>query len=233
MNIRAIKTRVFKPDEKLIPFLEQYYRRPREKDILVVTSKVVALAEGRVIEKWDKEKKKEIICEESELVIPTPLASLTVKDGMVMASAGIDESNGQGSLILLPHDSWAVASAIRRHFCRRNKLQEFGVIITDSRTAPLRAGITGVALGYAGLVGLKDYRRRPDIFGRPFHFSRVDVADSLAAAAVLCMGEGNEQRPLAVITGAPCDFSARVNRQELRISPEEDMYGPLFRAFAK
>jgi len=152
-----------------------------------------------------------------------------VKDGMVMASAGVDESNGNGALILLPRDSWRVASAIRSHIRKRRRLRELGVIITDSRNAPFRKGITGAALAYSGFKGLKDYRRTLDIFGRPFHFSRVDVADSLATAAVLCMGEGNEKRPLAIISGAPVTYTDKINKKELRISLEEDMYGPLFR----
>jgi F420-0:gamma-glutamyl ligase len=86
-------------------------------------------------------------------------------------------------------------------------------------------------LGYAGLRGLKDYRKTPDIFGRLFHFSRVDAVDSLATAAVLCMGEGRERQPLAVISGAPVEYTERVVKNELRIDIREDMYGPLFRQF--
>lgn len=229
MKVKAIKTRLFLPEEKLLPFIDQYCPILREGDILVVTSKIVALAEGRLVTKWDNAKKQAIIKQESQLMIPAKYICLTVKDGMVMASAGVDESNGNGALILLPRDSWRVASAIRSHFRKRRGLRKLGVIITDSRNAPFRKGITGAALAYSGFKGLKDYRRTLDIFGRPFHFSRVDVADSLATAAVLCMGEGNEKRPLAIISNAPVTYTDKINKQELRISLEEDMYGPLFR----
>ena len=121
----------------------------------------------------------------------------------------------------------------------RNKLRQkygvrhLGVLITDSRTIPLRAGVTGVTLGYAGFRGIKDYRGTPDIFGRKFKFSRTNIADSLATAAVLVMGEGNERQPLAIIERAPAEFCDRVNRAELRIDIQEDMYRPLFSKLPK
>jgi coenzyme F420-0:L-glutamate ligase/coenzyme F420-1:gamma-L-glutamate ligase len=88
--------------------------------------------------------------------------------------------------------------------------------------------VTGVALGYAGMKGLKDYRKKKDLFGRGFKFEQVSVADSLAAAAVITMGEGDECIPLAVIEGAPVDFAERVNPKELRIDLEDDIYLPFF-----
>ena len=106
-------------------------------------------------------------------------------------------------------------------------------MITDSRTMPLRAGVTGVAVGYAGFRGIKDYRGTPDIFGRKFKFSRTNIADGLATAAVLVMGEGSEQQPLAIIKRAPVEFCDRVNRMELRIDIQEDMYRPLFSKLPK
>ena len=233
IKIRSIKTRLFIPHEKLIPFLELYFKRVVEKDMLVVTSKIVALAEGRIIEHWNKKIKEKTIRSESEIMIPAKHICLTVKDGMVMASAGIDESNAAGCLILLPKDSWKIAEVIRRHFLKKFKLKKLGVIITDSRNAPFRSGVTGVAIAYSGFRGLKDYRKSLDIFGRPFHFSRVDVADSLATAAVLGMGEGNERRPLAIISGSDIEFVNKVDRRELRIDVADDMYGPLFQHVRK
>lgn len=230
MKIQAIKTKIFKPKEKLLPFMESYLPDVREKTILVVTSKIVALAEGRVAKKIDENTKLKIIKRESDYVLPTKFVYLTIKDGLIMANAGLDESNGNGLFILLPKDSFEAAADIRNYFKKKYSLKNLGVIITDSRCLPLRAGITGVALGYAGFKGLKDYRRRLDIFGRPFEYSRVDVADSLAAAAVLAMGEGDERQPLAVITDASVKFSNRVNRDELKMDIKEDVYGPMFKA---
>jgi F420-0:gamma-glutamyl ligase len=233
MKIKTIKTRIFKPNENILSFMEKYIFSVAEKSIIVVTSKIVALSEGRFVEKANEETKAKIIESESDFVLPTKYVCLTIKDGVVMANAGVDESNANGSLILLPNDSFKAANKIRNYFKKRHNLKKLGVIIADSRCLPLRAGITGVALGYAGFKGLKDYRKKVDIFGRPFHYSRVDVADSLATAAVLCMGEGDEQQPLAIINNAPIEFSNKLNRDELKIDIKEDIYRPIFEKIIK
>ena len=210
MKIKAIKTEIFQPKQNLYLFIEKYLPVIKENMILVVTSKIVALAEGRVEKNINEDSKMEIIKKESEFVFPTKYVCLTIKDGIVMANAGVDESNANGDVILLPRDSFSAATKIRNYFKKKFQLNNLGVIITDSRCLPLRSGITGVALGYAGFRGLKDYRKKLDIFGRPFHFSRVDVADSLATAAVYCMGEGNEQQPLATISDSRVEYCERI-----------------------
>ena len=194
MIIRPIKTRIFKEDDDLASFVCTYIKRMPERSVIVVTSKIVALSEGRTAPGGNARAKEKLIRAESEFAMPTKYVWLTIKDGMVMASAGIDESNANGKLILLPKDSFKTASFLRKKLREHYGVKHLGILITDSRTIPLRAGITGVALGYAGFRGLKDYCGRPDIFGRKFKFSRVNVADSLATAAVFVMGEGREQQ---------------------------------------
>jgi coenzyme F420-0:L-glutamate ligase len=229
MKVQAIKTRVFRPNENLLRFIENYLPKIKDGDIIVVTSKIVALSEGRLVKKIDENTKIKIIRQESKHVLPTKYVYLTIKDGQIIANAGIDESNANGQLIMLPKNSFKTADLIRNHFKKAHKLKNLGIIITDSCCLPLRAGITGLALGYAGFRGLKDYRQLRDIFGQPFKYSRVDVADSLATAAVLLMGEGNEQQPLAIINEAPVEFSNRVNKNELTINPKEDIFYPLLK----
>jgi F420-0:gamma-glutamyl ligase len=233
MVIKTIKTRIFKTNENIFSFIEHYLPKIKEKSILAVTSKIIALAEGRAVDKTSEADKEKIIRRESDSILPTKYVFLTIKDGMVMANAGVDESNADGKIILLPKDSFKTAAKIREYFKRKNKLKNLGVIITDSRCLPLRAGITGVALGYAGFKGVKDYRRTLDIFKRPFKFSLVDIADSLATAAVLEMGEGDERRPLAVIEGASVDFIEKIKKNELKIDIKDDMYGPIFKKIGK
>lgn len=230
MKIKTIKTRIFKEGEDLIAFILHYLKSIPDGSILVVTSKIVALAEGRTADPAIKEG---LIKSESDFSIRTKYVWLTLKDGMAMANAGIDESNARGKLILLPRDSYQTAFRLRNKLLKEFALKKLGVLITDSRTMPLRAGVTGVALGYAGFRGLRDYRGRPDIFGRKLKFSRTDVADSLATAAVLVMGEADEQYPLAVITHAGVEFCKKVAKDELRIDPLEDMYRPLFESLPK
>lgn len=233
MIIRPIKARIFQEGDDLFTFITEYFKKIPEKFVVVITSKIVALAEKRTAVALNDKAKEKLIRRESEFAIPTKYVWLTVKDGMVMASAGIDESNAKGKLILLPKDSFKTARVLRNKLRRKYGVRRLGVLISDSRTIPLRAGVTGVALGYAGFRGVKDYRGKPDIFGRKFKFSRTDVADSLATAAVLVMGEGNEQQPLAIIEGAPVEFCDRVNRKELHIDIKEDMYRPLFSKLPK
>ncbi|MDO8591260.1 MAG: coenzyme F420-0:L-glutamate ligase [bacterium] len=228
MIIKPIKTRIFKEGDDLFSFITRYLGKISEESVVVVTSKIVALSEKRTVVVKSLKMKEELIRAESDFVIRTKHVWLTIKDGMVMASAGIDESNADGKLILLPKDSFASARLLRKALMRKYGLKRLGVLITDSRTVPLRAGVTGVALGYAGFIGIKDYRNTPDIFGRKFKFSRTDIADSLATAAVLVMGEGNERMPLAIIKEAPVEFRERVNRHELHIDIKDDMYKPLF-----
>ncbi|MEK7156446.1 MAG: coenzyme F420-0:L-glutamate ligase [Patescibacteria group bacterium] len=238
MHVHTIKTRIFKESEDLAAFITQYIPNLKDGSVLVVTSKIVALAEGAVVRAAGARAKDALIRAESEWQMQAKYGKLTLKDGLLMWNAGIDESNAKGNIILLPQDSFAAADKIRSsllsHYTKaskdkqKNKITKLGVIITDSRVMPLRAGVVGVALGYAGFKGLRDYRGKKDIFGRKLKFTQTDIADSLATAAVLVMGEGDEQKPLCVIEDAPVEFSAKVNRRELIIEPKDDMYRPLF-----
>lgn len=233
MIIHPIKTRVFLEGENLFAFITSYFKKLPENTVLVVTSKIVALSERRTAISENIQSKEKLIRSESEIAIPTKYVWLTVKDGMVMASAGIDESNANGKLILLPKDSFKSARALRNKLRKHYGVSQIGVLITDSRTLPLRAGVTGVALGYAGFRGIKDYLDSADIFGRKFKFSRTNVADSLAASAVFVMGEGNEQQPIATIQKAPIEFCEKIHRNELHIDIQNDMYFPLFSKLPK
>jgi coenzyme F420-0:L-glutamate ligase len=232
MRIEAIKTRIFQENEDLLQFIFKYVKKIPEKSILVITSKIVALSEGRTVAINPripyKKFREKLIKSESEFAIETKITWLTIKDGMVMPSAGIDESNANGKIILLPKDSFKTAQRIRSALRKKYKIKDLGVLITDSRLFPLRAGVVGVALGYAGFKGVRSYVGTKDIFGRILKMSRTDVADSLATAAVLSMGEGREQQPLALITNVPIEFTNKVDTQELIIDQKKDIYFPLF-----
>ncbi|MDO8499892.1 MAG: coenzyme F420-0:L-glutamate ligase [bacterium] len=228
MLVRPIKTTLFKENGDLFIFLDKHLPKIKDRYIVVVTSKIVALSEGRFCTVKNEAEIDEIIKQESDWAMKTKDAWLTIKDGAVLASAGVDESNANGKIILLPKNSYATAEAVRKYLMKKNKLKNLGVIITDSRLLPLRAGVVGIALGYAGFKGLKNYIGTPDLFGRKFTKSRTDVADSMATAAVLTMGEGRERSPLAVITDAPIQFTNKTNPTELKIDIKDDIYKPLF-----
>jgi coenzyme F420-0:L-glutamate ligase len=230
MQVKSIKTKVFKEKEDIFSFVTRYIRRVPERSVIVITSKIVALAEGRTRVVKNAKEKEAVIREESEFAIKTEHVWLTLKDGALIANAGVDESNvdGEDKIILLPKDSYAAAEKLRKQLMKHYGVQELGVLLTDSRILPFRAGVVGVALGYAGFRGVHDYRGTPDIFGRKLKMTRTDIADALATSAVLLMGEGRECQPLALITGAPLVFVNKVKRDELYIDPKEDMYAPFF-----
>lgn len=230
MVVHPIKTSIFEERQPLMPFIVKHLKRVPECSVIVITSKIVALSEGRTSPSGTRADKIALIKKESDWAMETKYVWLTVKDNMVMASAGIDESNAAGRLVLLPKDSYKTAIDLRKKLMRVYKVKNLGILITDSRQMPLRAGSLGMAMGYAGFLGVKDYRGKKDLFGKKFVYSRSDIADSLATAAVLTMGEGNERQPLAVITDAPVVFTTKVNRQELEIDIREDLYQPLFAA---
>jgi dihydrofolate synthase / folylpolyglutamate synthase len=233
MQVRPIKTRIFREKENLTDFIIKHIPRIKENTILVITSKIVALAEGRTEIVVDEGTRERVIRRESQFALRTMYTWLTLKDGLLMSSAGIDESNADGKLILLPRDSFEAATKLRRVLKKHYGVKNLGILIPDSRVLALRAGAVGVAMGYAGFRGIRDYRGTNDIFGRVMKISRTNIPDSLATAAVLEMGEGAERQPLAVITGATVDFCERTNRNELSIPPEHDMYRPFFEEVSK
>lgn len=233
MNVQPIKTRVFVEHENIVDFISAHAPVLKDGTVLAVTSKIVALAEGRTV-LFEGTNKDELIQHESDFAIKTPWAWLTIKDGNVLPSAGVDESNAQGVYILLPTNSFESAARIRAAVCARYTISNLGVLITDSRTAPLRSGVTAVALGWAGFNGIRDYVGKKDIFGREFKYERVNVADSLATASAFVMGEGAEQQPLAIITDAPVEFTNEdVDPASARIDPNDDLYRPFFDALAR
>jgi putative folate metabolism gamma-glutamate ligase len=215
--------------------LDAYIASLEENSVVAVTSKIVALCEGRVAP-FDGTDKKELIAQEAEYYIPSQKSkyniTIAVKNSLLVASAGIDESNSNGEYVLWPKDPQSAANRIRAHLRKRFSLHNLGVILTDSKTTPLRWGVTGAAIAYSGFDCLNDYIGSPDIFGRELKVTKVNVAEGLAAATVLVMGEGNEQTPLAVVTDVPfVHFQDNEPTPDelsaLKISIEDDLYAPL------
>ncbi|MBV9159661.1 MAG: coenzyme F420-0:L-glutamate ligase [Candidatus Kaiserbacteria bacterium] len=227
MNVMAVRTALFKEGNDLAAFIIRHIPKVKNGFVIVVSSKIAALAEGRTAGAHDKERliKKESSWRKRIL----PKWWLTVRDGVAIVNAGIDDSNAEGKLVLLPKDCFKTAAALRAKLKRHYRIRNLGVILTDSRVAPLRAGVTGVALGYAGFKGVRDYRGTKDLFGRRLEVTQTNVADSLATAATLLMGEESERQPLAVIEDAPVEFAERVNRKETLISLKDDIYRDLFK----
>lgn len=223
MKITPVKTKLFREGASLPDFIFAYVPRLKNGSVLVVSSKIVSLSEGRTADPKDRER---LIKKESTRAVKTKKVWLTEKDGILMANAGIDESNGNGKIILLPKDSYTSAKKLRTVLKKKFKLTKLGVIVADSVPMPRRKGVVGVAVGYAGFKGVRDYKGKKDLFGRAFAFASSNIADSLASAAVVVMGEGSERQPIAVIENTSVVFGD-TDKKEMRISRKDDMFGVL------
>ncbi|MFC8141376.1 coenzyme F420-0:L-glutamate ligase [Streptomyces paradoxus] len=168
-------------------------------DVLLVTSKIVSKAEGRIVRATDREA---AIDAETVRVVARRGALRIVENrqGLVMAAAGVDASNTpSGTVLLLPEDPDASARAIRDGL--RDALGvDVGVVVTDTFGRPWRAGLTDVAIGAAGVRVLDDLRGGTDAYGNPLSATVVATADELAAAGDLVKGKA-AGRPVAVVRG--------------------------------
>jgi coenzyme F420-0:L-glutamate ligase/coenzyme F420-1:gamma-L-glutamate ligase len=167
-------------------------------DILVITSKIVSKAEGRVVQA-DRE---QAIDAESVRVVARrgPTRIVETRHGLVLAAAGVDASNTPpGTVVLLPEDPDGSARRLRKALMDRLGVR-IGVLITDTLGRPWRAGQTDAAIGAAGVAPLRDYRGTPDTFGVALEVSVAAVADELAGAADLVKGKA-AGIPVAVVRG--------------------------------
>lgn len=237
LSVSPLQTSVFHPGEDLTEFVLKNVPRAlwKERLILAITSKIVSLAEQRLAPA-DSIDKKDLIRREADHNLGEigHGVTLTIKHGLLVASAGIDESNSEnGDYILYPQDPYSSAETLRKNLQKALGLKELGLIMTDSRTGPLRLGVVGVSLASAGFHPVKNMIGQNDIFNRPLKTTKINLVDSLAAVSVLMMGEANEKCPLALIENAPVEFTETFDRRDLEVSLSEDMYLPLYQHLLK
>jgi len=238
MDIIPIKTRIVQPPkDNIYDILDGL--ELQEKDVLLVTSKILAIHQGRTIPVSEVKDKDELIKKEAEVFIPRgecpgEYVILTVKNSTLIPSAGIDESNADGYYILWPEKPEKEAKKICKYLKKRNNIKKLAVIITDSHTTPLRWGVMGISTGFFGLNPLKDYRGTKDIFGREIKMSQSNIVDALAVMGVLAMGEGDERKPMAIARGVEnIEFTDKETYEDLLIPTKEDIYYPLLKKFDK
>jgi coenzyme F420-0:L-glutamate ligase/coenzyme F420-1:gamma-L-glutamate ligase len=180
----------------------------RDGDVLVVTSKIVSKAEGRLVEVPaaggpDRDRARaDAVAAETARVVATrgPTRIVATHHGFVMASAGVDASNVDSSqLVLLPKDPDASARALCTALARRHRLR-VAVVISDTMGRPWRNGLTDVALGAAGIAPLRDHRGETDPYGNQLELTQMAVVDELAGAAELVKGK-TDGVPVAVVRG--------------------------------
>lgn len=211
MNITAIKTRKLIPGTNydLLNFIDESLDILEEDSVVTIASKVVAICQGRAIpitagnEEEARLQKLELIKREADSYHEpekgTSSSIITIKKNVLQIAAGVDESNANKYFIPLPTDLQNEANKIRTFLRNKFNLRNLGVIITDSRSTPLRRGVVGVALAYSGFKPITSYIGENDLFGREMKISETNLIDCLASAAIAEMGEGSEQTPIVII----------------------------------
>ncbi|HVO37355.1 MAG TPA: coenzyme F420-0:L-glutamate ligase [Candidatus Acidoferrum sp.] len=246
MRLFAVKTRVINIGDDLVEIclesLEAQSLRLEDNDVLAVASKAVSYAEGRLarLSEVKPSKKAEAMAKKhslrpefAELILReanriyggVEKAVLTLKDGVLAPNAGIDRKNAPDDCVVLwPVDprKWAVSF---REEIRRRTDKRIAVLVVDSGLVPLRIGTSGLALAVAGFKPIRDFRKARDLYGKPILITRLAVADDLASAAHLLMGEATEQAPMVLIKDAPVDFDdGAYDHRDMMMEPKECIF---------
>lgn len=245
MQLFGIHTRLIEPKDNLVDVILDGLRRQKvsmeDRDVLVIASKVVAVVQGRLvrlssIEPSERAKKiaekcnmepsfVEVVLREAEKVYGgVSRALLTLKNNVLIANAGVDHKNApRGYVVLWPEKPHESAEKIRNEMLEKTG-KHVGVLIIDSRVTPLRMGTTGVAIGIAGFDPVRDCRADKDLYGNPLLITRQALADDLASAAHLIMGEANELIPAVLVKNVPVNFSEEIDLDSAIISAKECLF---------
>ncbi len=215
-----------------------------DNDVIVIAQKVISKAEDRYINldeieitdeakqlanKLNKNKGlMQAIINESNKIISTEKNVIIVehKLGFININAGIDQSNilqDKNLALLLPENPSKSAKNIQRRLSKKlNK--KISIIITDSMTRPYRSGVINFALASYNIQSLVDLKGNKDIYGKKLRGTEVAVADELASAAGLLMGQSNEKKPVVLIKGFKQDSSETNDAFDLIVTEKEDLY---------
>ena len=212
-----------------------------DHDVLVVAQKIVSKAEGRLVDlgtvvpsgqarqragQTGKDPRLvELILRESVRVVRQTDSLIITENtiGIVMANSGVDQSNIEaGHALLLPEDPDRSAVTLRQQLKQRLS-KTVGVVIADSMGRAWRKGIVGHAIGVAGVQALVDLRTSLDLFGRALRVTQIGLADEIAAAATVVMGQGGEGRPAVLVRGFG-KFDQPTNARELVRDKDSDLF---------
>lgn len=233
MQLYPLKSELIQPKKSLltylIPALQKAHKKLQNNDILVITSKVLALSQNRLTNLPIEQAVKA----EADIYLSQQPCRLTIKDGLLIPGAGIDQSNSPtGTLILWPRNPWQAASKLRKQLLQKFKLKQLGLLITDSTSRPLRLGVNSLALAWSGFQGVRDVRGQKDLFDQKLRITQIACADALASSAGLLTGEANESTPFVLIRAAPVKFCAKTQRPKPLLPNEclyQSIYKPSFR----
>lgn len=215
--------------------------RLQDGDVLVISSKFVAISEGRVVELKTVVPSRQAEEASRELSIPAELAELVIresdeiiggvsgfmlalKEGLLTPNAGIDKSNIEhGKVVLYPKNPLDSAASLAEEMRFRRGV-DIGVVISDSRLMPTRKGTVGVALAAVGIAALVDLRGKPDLFGNVLRVTSQAIADDLCSGAQVVMGEANESTPIVLVRGLAASPGRRYAMSSFAVDPEQCVY---------
>jgi len=213
----------------------------RDGDILVISSKFIAVSEGRVVDLGTVVPSDYAASESRRLNIPPELCELviresddviggvsgfmlTLKEGLLTPNAGIDKSNiAHGKVVLYPRSPLESATTLVDEMRFRRGV-EIGVVVSDSRLMPTRKGTVGVALSAAGMEAIVDLRGKPDLFGNVLKVTSQAIADDLCSGAQVVMGEANESVPIVLVRGLNATAGRRYGMSSFAVDPEQCVY---------
>lgn len=227
--------------EIILNALNQMKLKIEENDIFVITQKIVSRSEGRLVDLKNVTASKEalriakivekdprlitLMLGESKKVLRTKMIEgigkiiVEMKSGVICADAGIDASNTPTNFVtLLPVDPDNSAAKIRAEILQKTG-KDVAVIISDSHGRSFRNAAVNIALGVAGIKEIKDYRGKIDLFGYRLQKKQVAIADELASAAELVMGEADEGMPIILIRGYK--FTEKEGKSQRLIRPRD------------
>lgn len=249
MELFPIKTPMIKSKDNLVDILINSMKKTEIKlkngDILVVSSKVVALSEGRIVnyknvkpsEKAESLAKEydlepgfvELVLQEADKTFGgVKRAILTMKNNILIANAGVDHSNApKDHAILWPKYPSTSADNIRKEFKKRLNVN-IGVVISDSHCSPLRTGTTGFALATSGFDAVVDERGKQDLFGNKMRITQRAVADGLAAASVVVMGETDESIPAVLVRDTHIKLTNKTSESSTYFPPDECLFSSIY-----
>jgi len=245
LQLFGIRTKLIKTEDDLVSVILETANRQglkiEEGDVLAIASKVVATVQDRLkrlasVKSSIKAKKLakrydlepsfvEIVLQEAEAVYGgVSKALLTLKDHVLIANAGVDHKNSpNGHVALWPKNPFQTAEKIRKEILARTG-KRVGVLIVDSRVTPLRMGTTGLALAVAGFEPVRDCRVDKDLYGNAISITRHSLADDLAGAAHLIMGETDEKMPVVLIKNAPITLTDKVESSSVVIPAKQCLF---------
>ncbi len=232
----TIKTKVMQPPkDDMYKLMDEYLTDVHEGDVVLITSKIVSIHQGRCISVEDIDKR-ELVENEADYMIEGnikyQMSPLAIKYHAMFYGAGIDESNADGHFIPLPEKPFDIAEEIWTYLKEKHNIENVCVIITDSHSQPMRMGAVGVSIAWWGFHPIENHTGKQDLFNKKLRFSTTNIVDCVASGSNTVSGESNECTPLIIARNVPNLIFTKIDtRHEVFQSQKDDIFYPLMKPF--